>query len=260
MALCSRCGVDVGTALLCPLCNASISLDTSVDTTAASPQSPPPRDESITTSPTIGEAPGFYFFVQAPRTPQEVRDDKRRRVIGMEVLSVSIGIVIFTILGIDLILTQGLSWSPVVLASLIFVWSLVAFPLLFWRKPLLLWLTLALAPYLFLLSLEWLRSQPGSLLPLMLPIVVAVEVSIAAAVTASRLARRRGLNVVAFCLLAASAVCMAVEFAVRNYRGLPIVLEWSSIVAFAAVPAASFLIYFHHRVATTTTLRKLFHL
>ena len=137
---------------------------------------------------------------------------------------------------------------------------MVCLPLLFPRRLAVVLPLLTLTPLGFLLLLDLLKPPLVWFVPLALPILLSIEVFGGLASLATALTKRRGLNVIAYALMAAAGVCIAVESALAWFLHQPWRLAWSSVVAFAAIPVAGFLIYFHHRIAKTTTLRKLFHL
>jgi hypothetical protein len=244
MALCPKCGVDIDQARYCPLCN---SRAVEADASDTEGQSAQPDDENLPVS----------EFSMAGLTESEVHG---RRVVATEVISVSMGIVAASVSVINLILSRNLTWSRYILVSLAFSWIMVCVPILFTKRNAIALPIITLAPFAYLLVLDALAPPLSWAFPLALPIMAAIEFAIGGAIIATRLSKRHGLNVVAFALLATTIVCLITDLVVGLYFYQTLRLVWSSIVAFATVPVAGFLIYFHHRIAKTTTLRKLFHL
>lgn len=237
MALCPQCGVDIEDAQRCPLCRRELRPEVPAVAGCAEPA------------------------VQSAAEPELTAGEERtRRIIITEVISVSMAMVAVSMTIINLILGGRLSWSLYILVSLAFGWLMVGWPLLFIKRPAMVLPVLCLAPFGFLFLLDWLSGSLSWFLPLALPIAAAVELGVGGVVLATRLSRRHGLNIVAYGLLAASGLCVVIELALCMYTGCGMRLVWSSVVAFASVPVAGFLIYFHHRISKTTTLRKLFHL
>lgn len=244
MAICSKCGVDIEQARFCPLCKTIVS-------------EPEPPVAQAQPAPAAEEALPSSEFSMAGLTEQEFHG---RQVVAAEVISVSMVMVAISVTVINFLLNRHLSWSLYILLSLGFAWIMVCIPIMFVKKPAIVLPVVISAPFAFLLLLDALSPPLAWALPLALPITAAVEVSIGAAVMATRLSKRHGLNVVAFGLLAATLICLVTDLVVGLYLAGTARLLWSAIVAFTTVPVAGFLIYFHHRIAKKTTLRKLFHL
>ncbi|MBU0935129.1 MAG: hypothetical protein KKI09_07520 [Spirochaetes bacterium] len=243
MALCPNCGVDIDKARQCPLCRTIIKPDSAAADAAVAAA----EDD---------EQPVSEFSLEG-LTEQEYHG---RQVVTSEIISVCMGIVAVSATVINLILARRLDWSLYILLSLAFSWIMVCVPLLLPKRSWLVWPILAAAPFGFLLGLDALLPPISWSLRIALPIVAAVELAGGLAMLATRLSRRHGLNIVAFGLLACTFVCLAIEAVVCLATDSPLRLVWSSIVAFTTVPVAGFLMYFHFRIARTSTLRKLFHL
>jgi len=90
--------------------------------------------------------------------------------------------------------------------------------------------------------------------------MIGLLVAIAVVLLAYTLAKRKGLNIIGWILLAIAEFCIAIEASILMYTNSPFKLFWSSIVASSLIPVALFLFYIHYRIAKSVTLRKLFHL
>ncbi len=231
MALCPKCGVEIGNEKVCPLCG--------IDMTSTS------EDSAEVSSPPVN--------AQAAQVIA-------KNILALEVISVSMGMAALSLIIVDIIVNKHITWSVYPLSSLAFAWLMVCLPLIFRNKPLILIPLVALAPFGFLFALDFFYGKMSWFMSLGMPITAAVEIAAGSAAAASVFSKRRGLNVVAYGLLAATAVSMVTEASIDLFRNGRIFLEWSSIVGFALIPVSGFLIYFHHRIAKTTTLKKMFHL
>ncbi|HUW41444.1 MAG TPA: zinc ribbon domain-containing protein [Rectinemataceae bacterium] len=232
MPLCPKCGVELAADLdHCPLCGTPLA-----DGLARPHESifDPEDRESFT--------------------------DEERRTIAWEVLSVSIGIGIAVVSLVDLFLERRLTWSLYPIASLIFVWLLLTAPLKLRSHPVLAAVLSGVSALAFLLALNLIQGRLDWALAVAIPIAVDAEVSAAAAVFAACRAKRKGVNVIAFGLLAVTLLCVGIEATLGQYLYGRIALYWSAMVATALVPVAGFLFYLHHRVTKKANLRRLFRL
>ncbi len=236
MALCSRCGVDIGEAKRCPLCG-------SVPHGIAEE------------APEVNAHANFMDKAAAMQPPS-----RAKRFVVAELLTVSLGIAGFMVALIDLVTGGGLGWSLYPLASLGFIW-LALCPLLFFTgKPAFGIACTALAPFAFLLAMDAINGRVDWFLLLGLPIAASAEMAVALTVLASARAKRKGFNILAYSLIAVSFVCLAVEGSIALWSRGAILFGWSVITATALVSVAAFLLYVHHRLAKDATLKRLFHI
>jgi hypothetical protein len=232
MPLCPKCGVELAEGIEhCPLCGTPLSPD------AARPR------ESI-----------------FDPNDREKFTDEERRTIAWEVLSVSIGIGAAVVLLVNLFLEGRLTWSRYPIASMAFIWLLLTSPLKLKKHPILAAALAGVSVLAFLLALNLIQGQLNWAPAVAIPIAVVAELSAAAAVFATSRVKRKGVNVIAFGLLAATALCIGIESTLGQYLYGRILLHWSAVVATALVPVAGFLFYLHHRVTKKANLRRLFRL
>lgn len=233
MAICPTCKVDIGEAGICPLCGTA--------------QGGADADK-----------PGMAsLFERASSAEPEAR---AKRLVAIETISVSFAIAALSVTVIDLVADFRLSWALYPLASLALAWLLIGPAILWPKKPAIFLPIQAVAVFAFLLSLDVMDGALGWSLWLGLPIAGAAFIMITLAALMSLKARRRGVNVVAFALLAIAGFCIALEGFVALYKGGEFRLAWSSITASAIIPVAAFLLYAHYRLTKNATLKKLFHL
>jgi hypothetical protein len=75
-----------------------------------------------------------------------------------------------------------------------------------------------------------------------------------------RKARQKGLNVIAWSLIAAGIICVCIEGLISLYYRSLIVLDWSLIVFVSAVLISFLLLFFHYRLRKATDLKRFFHI
>lgn len=230
MALCKTCGVDIGDAVICPLCHKPIN---------------------------SSEAPEQH--VSGPKQHHVPLSTEKRLQI-FEVISVSLLIAAAAVSIINLVIEGKLSWAWYPLFSLVLIWILAITPFIFPKKPWLVALVDVIGVSVFLYTLDELTGPSIWFFSLALPMIVGLSVAIVIVLLAYTLAKRKGLNIIGWILLAIAEFCIAIETAILMYTHSPFRLFWSSIVASSLIPVALFLFYIHYRIAKSVTLRKLFHL
>lgn len=187
-------------------------------------------------------------------TPSEMRR------MAVELISVSLGMILIISVGIDFLLSKGITWSRYTTLSLAMIWLASSIPLVLRRHP---FLTFAvLGPSLLLEVFLWSVFSGAAywFLPLGLPIAVACEVATVASCVLVAVQLRHGLNSVGVILAACVFVCAVTDASVIHFCTGRFALTWSIIVAVSAIPVAGLFFYLHYRVTNRASLRKLFRL
>jgi len=241
MNLCPNCGVDLGDdARSCPLCGVSLGLKTE----GTNPSFPPiPHIEPL-----------FDPDGKGNFTPRE------KLFITREVITVCMAIAAGSAAAINFLVSGRFSWSLYPMASIAFAWLCVGLPLYFPKRPVI-WVTAAALGLLGFLGVLDIIDGPAYtwFVSLGFPLALCIEVFGIGTALAVIKARRKGFNVVSLLLFGVTAICLSIEYLTDKFIRGAVHLDWSSIVAFALVPVGIFLVYIHLRVATTTSLRKFFH-
>ncbi len=242
MTFCPECGVEIGDSPVCPLCGAKN----------------PRRKIQQAECADKPEQDVPYFLADAKTkesfTPQE------KKTIVWEVLSVAFLVATVALFSIDLLLSRSLTWSLIPIASFIFIWMLSSAILMLDKHRLIrLAILFADAP-LFLLALSLITGNAAWALQLAIPLALFLETALAFLYIMIARARRKGLNIIAYALIAIAVICLGIEIFVDLYIHRIIWLGWSAILAIALFPIAAFLMYLHYRVATSTNLHRLFRL
>jgi hypothetical protein len=183
-----------------------------------------------------------------------------KRIIAWEVLSVAFGITVLVLAAVNLFESRRISWSLYPIASMLFLWIEGTALLALKRHAILRVLLAVIAPPVFLLALGFITGSPRWALGLAVPIAVLAESLAGAAFLAIDKSRQKGLNLIAYVLVAVAALCIGLEICIDLFARGTVVLGWSPICAISLLPIAAFLLYLHYRVVKATNLRRLFHL
>lgn len=242
MPYCPDCGVEIGDAPQCPLCGAQ--------NPRAGVQSKPEKSCTETDS----EKPSGL------RESGEEFSGPEKRTIAWEVLSVAFCIAIFVLAAVNLFRSGHFSWSLYPIASILLSWVEATIWLVSPKMTLLRVLLSIFALFLFLVALGFVSKNPRWALGLAVPIAILVASLTGAVFLAIHKSRQRGLNLVAYVLVAFAALCMGLEVFIDLFARGVVVFDWAPICAISLLPVAAFLLYLHYRVIKGANLRRLFHL
>ncbi len=206
-----------------------------------------------TLRPECGDQEGGLLGADNEENPSKTE----RQKAAWEILSVSLEITSATVFLINLLVSKGISWSLFPLASFMFFGF--ARPHLLGRRPRLQACHRDRSPHLSP-ELGFIIGKGAWAWRLALPICLLAEGIAAIIGLLARNTRRKGLNILAFVLAGCALLCIGIELFIDIFLENPIRPGWSVVTALALLPIAVFLLYIHHRVATSTNLHRLFKL
>ncbi|MFC2137056.1 DUF6320 domain-containing protein [Bacteroidota bacterium] len=231
MPNCKNCGVELEETMeICPLCKL-----------------PPHKKELIEENKII------------EKSIEQIRDEKKRKQIIWELLSLTFisGIIITLI--INLVSSKTLSWSLISVSSISFTWILVTLFFFLIKRPFYLTLLLLVSLSGYLIIIDLLTEPLNWSLIFGLPISISLIVIFSLVVFAIKLAKQKGFNVLSILLLGVSAYSICVELSLNFSRSHTPLLSWSIIVAASILPICIILVFFHYRMKKGTDLKKYFH-
>ncbi|MEN6499834.1 MAG: DUF6320 domain-containing protein [Rectinema sp.] len=246
MPYCPDCGVEIGDAPRCPLCGApNPRAGTASDT------------QKSCVDAELGKSSELHFM---PEVAEKEFSNTEKRTIAWEVLSVAFGIAMLVLAAVNLFESRRLSWSLYPIASMLLLWVEGTALLVLKRNPILRALLALIAPLAFLVGLGFITQSPRWALGLAVPIAVLTESLAGAVFLAISKSKQKGLNVIAYVLVAIAALCIGLEICIDLFSRGAVVFDWAPICTISLLPIAAFLLYLHYRVVKTTNLRRLFHL
>ncbi|PKL23297.1 MAG: hypothetical protein CVV47_15300 [Spirochaetae bacterium HGW-Spirochaetae-3] len=239
MPICPNCGVELAESTKhCPLCRSAIEADGG-------------RSEER-------EAP----YPEKAIDPEhfDTLTDAQRRKIFLEIFSVCSAIACITVLAVEALVDGRISWSLYPVASIAYLFFVIAVPVALGRRRWRATVALAIATPLFVLSLDMLDASRSWFPRIGGPITLSVEATIAACAASISRMKSKGVNAIAVALIGAAAACVCIELAIDLAASGSPDLDWSAVVAAACLPIAALLFYAHHRLSGRASLAKLFHL
>lgn len=190
---------------------------------------------------------------------QQLSGFQKRKIFWKISGLVLISGILITLL-IDYVATGSITWSRYPATILLFLFINSTLNTFLHTK----WLPLLLLSFLSLILLltlfdiyteeiEW-RAGPGILLLLL------AYSTISALVFLTKKAKQKGLNIIAYSLLAAGILCICTEGMISIYLNSKIALSWSLIAAVSVLMISMLLLYIHYRLRKATDLKRFFHI
>jgi len=241
MTHCPNCGVEVEeNANFCSLCGEPL-LEKTADNMAFIKSGKLRQDKKMLTD---------YQLLSALQ---------KRKIFWKISGLILISAIIITLL-IDFVGNQIITWSkyPATVSLILFI----NFTLnTFLRKQIMLMLALSFLSVTSLFFLfdvyagdtHW-EIKPG------IPIILVAYITVFVLVFLIRKAKQKGLNIIAYSMIAAGVLCICLEGMISVYTQGPVCFGWSLIVMVSVFFIAMLLLYVHYRLKKATDLKRFFHI
>jgi hypothetical protein len=241
MKNCNYCGVELEKNMnFCPLCG----------------------------EPVMDENTDHLEYIEVRKRKQEenlltdyqklTKNQKRKlfwQISGIILLS---GILVTLIL--DFIGNQTITWSryTIAICAVLFLNTTM---INFWYKkiPLLL-IGSFISTSALLLLLDIFHGTIGWGVKLGAPILFAAYVIVFILISLIKAARKRGLNIIAYCLIASGLLSICTEGIISVQTMDRFHIDWSIIVMASVLLVAILLLFIHHRLKKVTDLKRFFHI
>ncbi|MFP4374422.1 MAG: DUF6320 domain-containing protein [Spirochaetaceae bacterium] len=187
--------------------------------------------------------------------------DARPRFRLLEVLSLLAAVGAMVVFTADVAFGFALSWSPIPLAAIVYLWIVSVVVVALGRRAVLLGMALTVATLVFLLALDLLTGDTAWFVMPALPLVLLVALMSGLLVW---IGRRRGMSTlpaVAMVLVGVGLGSLGVELILDLHRGGPVRVSWSVVVLACAVSLALVVLLVHRRLRLRhTSLERIFHM
>lgn len=223
---------------------------------------------SLCGEPLPGNTTGNEAFIKSGKIRQEeklVRDYQqltgfqKRKIFWQISGLVFISGIIITLL-IDYIGNQSITWSkyPATISLILFV----NFTLnTFLRNRITLMLVLSFLSVTALFTLfDVYAGDTGWEIKLGIPIILIAYITVFILILLVRKAKQKGLNIIAYSMIAAGLLCIYTEGMISVYFRSSVYFGWSLIVMVSVALIALLLLFIHYRLKKATDLKRFFHI
>lgn len=241
MKTCNKCGVELDVDMnYCPLCGHK----------SNSPVEPVRKE--IFRKNNIKVKPEAYDF-------EELTDTQKRKIAWEIIAIILVSGIVATFL-IDLIVSKNMTWSRYTITTGLFLLINTSLFMFVIKKPFLFVLGCFINTSLMLLLMDLFNHSYTWGLKLGVPIAFSICLVMFFLILVIKKSGQKGINVIAYSLVAAAILCFFIEGAISFYTIDYLRFRWSIIVIITVVPVASILAYIHFRLRRVTSLRKFFHI
>lgn len=161
---------------------------------------------------------------------------------------------------IDIIGDYNLSWSKysIAVCSILFI-NITLFNF-FYHRRLLVLIGSFVSSSALLLLLNLFTGEMNWGIKLGIPLLFGAYFVVYMLIILIKRSKNKGMNIIAYSLLAAGLLCIVTEAFISKYRIKDLHLEWSYIVMASVVPIAGLLLYLHFRLRRGRDLKRFFHI
>jgi len=241
MNYCKNCGVELEENMdICPLCGESPSEESS------NKRKPTDSQETAHQQRLLSDFTGL--------TPVQ-RQKLFWQLSGIILIS---GIIVT--LFIDLVLNREITWSKYTASTGLILF--INITLLVFLKNKIAWALTGcfIATSLLLILFDLFNENIGWGSKLGVPLVFSFYLVVFILVSIIRMSKQRGINLIAYFLLAAGILSLCVEGIISVQVQNQLSFHWSVIVFVSLIPVASVLLFIHYRLRKGIELKRFFHI
>lgn len=238
MKVCNYCGVELDAEMnFCPLCGHKFNMKI--------------EQKEINESKCANQKDNTFNY-------EDLSIHQQKKFIWELVAFILISCTVITLL-IDLLITRHITWSKYT-TTIGLILLLDASIIIFMRsRILLLFLCLFLSTSLLLFFLDLYNENLNIGVQLGIPILFFIYLILLSLFLIIRKNKQKGINVIAYSLIAAGIICMCIEGMVSLHVYGCMKFQWSFIVMVSILPVSAILLYIHYRLSRVTNLKKVFH-
>ncbi len=241
MIHCLNCGVELEeNANFCSLCGE-------------------PLPDRITDNPAVIKSQRVRKEERLLTDYQKLSGVQKRKIFWTISGIILISGIVITVL-IDFIKNQDISWSkyPATVSLILYVNITLN---TFLQKKIIPMLSISFLSVLALfILLDFYVGDTGWEIKLGVPVLMAAYVIIFVFIQAIRNSRQKGLNIIAYSLIAAGLICGCIDMIISIFARNSLSLGWSLIVMVSVLFISMLLLYIHYRLKKVTDLQRFFHL
>ncbi len=161
---------------------------------------------------------------------------------------------------INLVGNQAITWSRYPITVGLVVFANITLNTFLYKKIVQFTAASFLSIAALLILLDVYMGGTGWELKMGLPVLIAAYVTIIALNFMIRKSKQKGLNIIAYSLIAAGLLCICTDGIITLYSGSTLNFGWSLIVIVSVLFISFVLLYMHYRLKKATDLRRFFHI
>ena len=241
MIQCPNCGVELEeNANFCSLCGE-------------------PLPDRITDNPAFIKSEKIRKEEKLLTDYQKLTGIQKRKIFWTISGIILISGIVITLL-IDFVKNQGMTWSKYV-ATISLILHINISLNTFLQKKIIPMLSLSFLSVLALfILLDIYAGETGWQIKLGIPVLFVAYVTIFVLVLMISNSSQKGLNIIAYSLIAAGVLCGCIDGIITVYRRSTVSFGWSLIVMVSVLLISMLLLYIHYRLKKITDLQRFFHI
>lgn len=241
MITCNHCGVELEKHMnFCPLCG----------------------------EPVLGADKNQMDYIRVRKREQEQklltdyqklsRKQKRKLLLQISGIILISGIIITLI--IDFLGNNTITWSRFPMAASFILYLNILIFSLWYNKRLLLFTGSFIVTSILLFFIDMFVGSSGWVIKIGVPLLLSAYVIVFLTIKAIEKTQRRGLNIIAYCLIACGLLSISIEGIISLYTKNHFFLDWSIVTMASVIPIAALLLFIHFQLKKATDLKRFFHI
>lgn len=181
---------------------------------------------------------------------------KETRIRTWEIIGVSSLIPFLIVTFTNLIINTTITWAKYPMISLMLVWLLCTFPLVFTKRPVIIIIGIAVSLIGFLVLVDYFDDwHINWFYRLALPIIALVLFLSVGVVIPSIKVKNKGMNIAAFILFAVGILNLGLDLIIMSTLQGRVTVTWSLFVLVPTFIIGGFLMYMHYRFTKDTDFK-----
>lgn len=240
MNVCNYCGVELDAEMnFCPLCGHKSNTKTS---------------NGVQNAQKAALENGIEAF------NYEALTHRQKRKIVWELAAFVLVLTSVVTLIIDLLTSKHITWSKYTMTIGAVLLMDISLILLMNKRIYLVLIGCFVSTSLLLFLIDLYAKTMDNGLTMGVPIIFFIFLVVFFLAIIVRKTRQKGINIIAYSLMAAGIICMCIEGIISLHLQNVLKFQWSLIVLVSVLPVSAVLLYVHYRLKRATNLKKVFHL
>ncbi len=240
MKVCNTCKVELDAEMnFCPLCGQKCN-------------TPVPKVHKVDlTETSVDQKTGTFNF-------EDLSHRQQQKFVWELTAFILVSCTVITLI-IDLLVTKHVTWSKYTLTIGMILMIDISLIIFMQKRIFLLFIGSFLSTSFLLFLLDLYDKNLDSGVKLGIPIIFFIFLILLLLFIIIRKSKQRGVNIIAYSLIAAGVICLCIEGIISLHAIDVIRLRWSFVVMVSILPVSGILLYIHYRLRKVTNFKKVFH-